>query len=118
MFISSITGIEAIGAPVDYSTAKTAVIALAKNMAKKLGEDVRINVLAPGNIIFPEGNWEKKVKDDPIKIKEYINNTVPMKRFGTPEDIADSAVFLCSSRAKFITGSLLVVDGGQTVGIF
>lgn len=118
LFISSIAGIEAIGAPVDYSTAKTAVIALAKNMARKLGEDVRINVLAPGNIFFPEGAWEKKVKDDPIKIKEYINNTVPMKRFGTPEDIADSAVFLCSSRAKFITGSILVVDGGQTVRIF
>lgn len=118
LFISSIAGIEAIGAPVDYSTAKTAVIALAKNLAKKLGEDVRVNVLAPGNIFFPEGTWEKKVKNNPKKIKIYINTTVPMKRFGTPEDVADSAVFLCSSRAKFITGSLLVVDGGQTVGIF
>jgi 3-oxoacyl-[acyl-carrier protein] reductase len=43
---------------------------------------------------------------------------VPMQRFGTPSEIADAALFLCSARAAFITGSCLVVDGGQTVGIF
>ena len=41
-----------------------------------------------------------------------------MNRFATPQEIADSAVFLCSDRAAFITGSVLVVDGGQTVGVF
>jgi len=46
-----------------------------------------------------------------------IKSTVPMKRFGTPDEIADAAVFLCSDRASFITGAVLVVDGGQTVGI-
>ena len=49
---------------------------------------------------------------------DIIESTVPMNRFGTPEDMADAAVFLCSKRAKFITGSVLVVDGGQTVGVF
>jgi len=43
---------------------------------------------------------------------------VPMNRFATPQEIADSAVFLCSDRANFITGVTLVVDGGQTVGVF
>ena len=51
-------------------------------------------------------------------MKNIIDLTVPMKRFGTPDEIADAALFLCSSRASFITGSVLVVDGGQTVGIF
>ena len=52
LFISSITGIEAFGAPTDYSTAKSAIIALAKNMARKLALDnVRVNVIAPGNVL-------------------------------------------------------------------
>jgi len=118
LFISSITAMEAFGAPVDYSTAKTAVSALAKNMARKLAQDIRINVLAPGNVYFEGGSWDDKIKQDSNRVKDIIKSTVPMNRFGTPEEIADAAVFLCSDRAKFITGSLLVVDGGQTVGIF
>jgi len=117
LFISSITALEAIGAPVDYSTAKTAVIALAKNISRKLAQDVRVNVLAPGNINFPGSSWDEKIKSDPERIKNLIENTVPMKRFGTPDEIANAAVFLCSEKASFITGSVLVIDGGQTVGI-
>lgn len=118
LFVSSITAKEAFGAPVDYSTAKTAMTALAKNMARKLAQDVRINVIAPGNVYFPGGSWCEKEKQNPEKVKQIIQNSVPMKRFGKPEEIADAAVFLCSARAAFITGSVLVVDGGQTVGIF
>lgn len=118
LFVSSIAAMEAFGAPVDYSTAKTAVAALAKNMARKLAKEVRINVLAPGNVYFPGGSWDEKMKDNPEKVKDIIESTVPMNRFGTPEEMADAAVFLCSDRAKFITGSVLVVDGGQTVGVF
>jgi 3-oxoacyl-[acyl-carrier protein] reductase len=118
LFISSITAMEAFGAPVDYSTAKTAVAALAKNMARKLAKEVRVNVLAPGNVYFEGGSWDEKIKQNPERVKSIIESTVPMNRFGTPDEIADAAVFLCSERAKFITGSLLVVDGGQTVGVF
>ncbi len=118
LFVSSITAMEAFGAPVDYSTAKTAVAALAKNMARKLGQAVRVNVLAPGNVLFPNSAWDEKIKQDPQRVEEIIASTVPMNRFGTPEDMADAAVFICSERAKFITGSVMVVDGGQTVGVF
>jgi len=118
LFISSITAMEAFGAPVDYSTAKTAVMALAKNMARKLAEEVRVNVLAPGNVYFDGGSWDEKIKQDKKEVEKIIKNTVPMNRFGLPEEIADSAVFLCSERAKFITGSVLVIDGGQRVGVF
>ena len=117
LFVSSITAMEAFGAPVDYSTAKTAVAALAKNMARKLAKEVRVNVLAPGNVYFSDGSWDEKIKHDPERVRNIIESTVPMNRFGTPEEMADAALFLCSERAKFITGSILVVDGGQTVGV-
>ena len=117
LFISSIAGIEAIGAPTDYSTAKSAVIALSKNLAKKLAPAVRVNVLAPGNVYFKGGSWDKKIKQDKKNVDQIISSTVPMKRFASPEEIADAAIFICSNRAKFITGSKLVIDGGQTIGL-
>ncbi len=118
LFISSIAGLEAIGAPVDYSTAKAALFALAKNISKKLAPDVRVNIIAPGNIFFPGGSWDEKIKQDAARVKTIVESTVPMKRFGSVEEIADSAIFLCSDRASFITGAVLIVDGGQTVGVF
>ena len=118
LFISSIAGVEAFGAPTDYSTAKAAIIALAKNMARKLAPNVRVNVIAPGNVYFEGGSWDKKIQQDEKRIDEIIKSTVPMNRFATPQEIADSAVFLCSARASFITGATLVIDGGQTVGVF
>lgn len=117
LFISSIAGIEAIGAPVDYSTAKAAIFALAKNMARKLAPEIRVNVIAPGNILFPGGSWQEKINADAARVDSIIASTVPMKRFGKVDEIADAAVFLCSTQATFITGSVLVVDGGQTVGV-
>jgi 3-oxoacyl-[acyl-carrier protein] reductase len=118
LFISSIAAMEAFGAPVDYATAKTAVAALAKNMARKLANEVRVNVIAPGNVYFDGGSWDEKVKKNPDMVSQIIKSTVPMNRFGTPEEVASAAVFMCSERASFITGSTLVIDGGQTVGIF
>jgi len=115
LFVSSIAGMEAFGAPTDYSTAKSAIIALAKNMARKLAPHVRVNVIAPGNVYFEGGSWAEKIQKDKRHVDEVIKSTVPMNRFATPHEIADSAVFLCSDRASFITGSVLVADGGQMV---
>jgi len=117
LFISSIAGMESLGAPIDYSTAKTAVIALAKNLSKKIATEVRVNVLSPGNIWFSGGSWDEKVRQDPDSVNNFIKSNVPMNRFGTLDEVADAALFLCSERASFITGSVLVIDGGQTVGI-
>jgi len=118
LYISSIAGIEAFGAPVEYSTAKTAVIALAKNMSRRLAkEGVRVNALAPGNIWFLDGSWDEKMQKNKDNVKKVIESSVPMGRFGKPEEIASAAVFLCSKRASFITGATLVIDGGQTVSV-
>ena len=113
LFISSITGLSALGAPVDYSVAKTAFIALAQNLARKVAPKVRVNVIAPGNVFFSGGSWDEKVKAQPETVESMLLSQVPLQRFGTPEEIADAAVFLCSPRASFITGSVLRVDGGQ-----
>ena len=119
IFISSIVGMEAFGAPIDYSVAKTAVIAFAKNLARKVGsEGIRVNCIAPGNIYFEGGSWDEKIKSEPQKIKHLIKNSVPMQRFGKPEEVADAVLFLSSERASFITGAVLKIDGGQTAGMF
>jgi len=118
MFISSIAGLEEIGAPTDYAVAKTALMSLSKRLARKLAPTVRVNCLAPGNVYFPGGSWDTKNQANPKHVKAFIETTVPMRRFGTPEEIANAAVFLCSERAGFITGTCLLVDGGQTVGLF
>lgn len=119
LFITSIAGLEAIGAPVDYATAKTAVMSFSKNLARKVAaEGVRVNCIAPGNILFPGGSWDKKMKANPGSVLRMIEQQVPMRRFGIPEEIAAATLFLCSEMAGFITGAVLCVDGGQTTHLF
>jgi 3-oxoacyl-[acyl-carrier protein] reductase len=114
-FISSIAGWEAINAPVIYSAAKAAVLCAMKNLSRLTGAShVRINAVLPGNVLFPGGTWERKLKERPEFFEQYVKSEVPLQRFGSPEEVADAAVFLASARASFITGACLVVDGGQT----
>jgi 3-oxoacyl-[acyl-carrier protein] reductase len=114
VYISSICGVEALGAPVDYSVAKSALLSFSKNLARKVAPDVRVNAVAPGNVLFEGSSWEEKIENDSENVNSMIQSCVPMKRFGKPEEIADSVVFLCSKRSAFTTGACLVVDGGQT----
>ena len=114
-FISSIVGCEAINAPVTYSAAKAAVQSAMKSLSHLVGSHgVRVNAVAPGNVLFPGGTWERKSAERREFFEQYIQSEVPLQRFGRPEEIADAVVFLASERASFITGACLVVDGGQT----
>jgi len=115
VFIGSIAGIEEIGAPLPYSTAKAAVSMYAKGLARTLaGDGVRVNVINPGNVYFEGGNWDRRMREDPDTTRRLIEQRVPMNGFASPEDIAAATLFLLSDKAKFVTGSSLTVDGGQT----
>jgi 3-oxoacyl-[acyl-carrier protein] reductase len=113
--VSSIAGIEATQAPLSYGSAKAALLHYGKNLAREVAsEGVRVNVVAPGNILFPGGSWESRLEKNRDAVESYIRSEVPLKRFGRPEEIADFVVFLCSARASFATGMVLPIDGGQT----
>ena len=115
IFIGSIAGLETLGAPPAYEVAKSALIAYAKNLATEVGKDhVRVNIVAPGNIMFPSSTWDEKMKSNGEAVQSMIESEVPLKRFGTAEEVANAVLFLASTKADFITGTCLVVDGGQT----
>lgn len=113
--ISSICGVETVtGAPLAYSAAKAALNAYVRGIARPLGsQGVRINAIAPGNILFEGSVWERKLAEDAPAVETFLKREVALGRLGRTEDIADFAVFLASQRAAFATGGVYVVDGGQ-----
>lgn len=113
--VSSICGREALGAPVTYSAAKAGLDAAVNGLSRPFAaENIRINGVAPGNILFPGGTWDRKSAEDPEAVAAMLARDVPQGVLGRPEDVADAVIFLASRRAAFITGTVLVVDGGQT----
>ena len=114
-FISSIAGLEYLGAPNSYAVAKSSINTLSKSLAHKFGEKLRINSISPGNVIFKNSRWEELLSESPKEVNKMLEDKVPLKRFGNPEEIASVVVFLSSSKASFINGTCINVDGGQTV---
>jgi 3-oxoacyl-[acyl-carrier protein] reductase len=112
--ISSICGLEALGCPLAYSAAKAALMSYVRGAARELGTaNVRVNAIAPGNIVFPGSVWEKKLADNGPAVRGMLERDVALRRLGTPEEIADMTAFLASPRSAFTTGAVFVVDGGQ-----
>jgi 3-oxoacyl-[acyl-carrier protein] reductase len=113
--ISSICGSEVIpDAPVTYSAAKAALHAYVRGIARPLGKQgVRINAVAPGNILFDDSVWSKKMAEDAASVQAMLANTVSLGNFGTPADVAQLVAFLASPRSRFASGSVWTLDGGQ-----
>jgi 3-oxoacyl-[acyl-carrier protein] reductase len=115
LFVASIVAVEATQAPLPYSAAKAALVNYSKNLSRILAADnIRVNCLAPGNILFPGGSWERHLENSPEEVKRYIDTETPQKRFGTPEEIADFAAYLVSPLSSFAAGGCYIMDGGQT----
>jgi pteridine reductase len=90
-----------------YSAAKAGLVMLTKSLARELGPDVRVNGIAPGPVLWPERDLDESLK------AEIVAKTA-LKRSGSPEDIARTALFL-ATEAPYVTGQVIAVDGGRSL---
>ncbi len=111
--LASIWGREA-GGSATYNAMKAALISHAKSMALQFAADnIRVNSVAPGSVSHPGGSWWRRQQEDPEGMANFVQQNIPMGRFGSAEEIANVVVFLCSPRASWVTGACIPVDGGQ-----
>ncbi len=115
LFISSTAGLESMNTALTYGTSKAAMVHLAKELSKiGANSGVRVNVIAPGAVVFPGNNWDQRTKGSQAEgWARWLKREVPMNRFGTPDEIGRAAAFLLSPASSYITGAVLPVDGGQ-----
>ncbi len=108
--LSSVTGILGNAGQANYAASKAGVIGLSKSVAKELaGRNITVNAVAPGYI---DTDMTQAMTDT---AKEAVLSQIPLKRAGTPKDIAEAVAFLASEKASYITGQVLSVDGGMAI---
>jgi len=111
--LSSVHGLLMARGSLIYETGKTAVIGITKQMACDYGPDgIRVNAICPGHIVTER--MQERWNENPAGLR-FFEQQYPLRRTGTPLDIANAITFLCSDEASFITGHALVVDGGLTI---
>jgi len=114
LMIASIWGRES-GGRMTYNAVKAAEISLAKSMAQQLARDnIRVNSVAPGSILFPGGSWHRRQQEDPAGINDFVMRELPFGRFGRAEEVGAVVAFLASPRASWISGASVPVDGCQS----
>jgi len=114
VMIASIWGRES-GGRMTYNAVKASQISLAKSMAQQLAkENIRVNSVAPGSILFEGGSWWTRQQADPEGMAEFVRRELPFGRFGRAEEVGEAVAFLASARASWISGASLTVDGCQS----
>jgi NAD(P)-dependent dehydrogenase (short-subunit alcohol dehydrogenase family) len=121
--MTSIGGIQAGGGVMTYRASKAAVIQFTKSAAIELAYyEIRVNAIAPGNIPTPllktsaAGRDPEQLERYEAAIRETMRADRPLKREGTPDDIAEAALYFASDRSRYVTGTVLPVDGGTVAG--
>jgi gluconate 5-dehydrogenase len=113
VLISSMAGLFGVDRVAAYGTSKAALIGLMHNLVTEYSHfNIRINCIAPGWIA--SDMFFNAINADPER-KQKITNRIAMESFGSPEDIGNAAVYLCSRAGRYVTGVVLPVDGGATV---
>lgn len=108
--ISSVVGLVGNAGQSNYSASKAGIIGLTKSVARELGgRGINVNAIAPG---FIQTDMTEVLSD---KIKESMETSIPLKKLGNPEDVANLALFLGSNLSDYITGQVIAVDGGMTM---
>ena len=108
--IASVVGVIGNAGQANYSASKGGVIALTKTTAREVASrGINVNAIAPG---FIASDMTDKLN---AEIKEQVTKNIPFGEMGTPEDIANTAVFLASDKSKYMTGQVLCVDGGMVM---
>ena len=108
--VSSVSGVAGNAGQANYSASKAGIIGLTKSAAKELASrGITCNAIAPG---FVKTEMTEVLSDE---VKENAKKQIPLGRFAEPEDIANAAVFLASDKASYITGQVLLVDGGMVM---
>ena len=113
VFLSSVSGwIPQLSGSLQYGASKAAQIFMAEPLALQLVQErIRVNVVSPGSILFKDGGWDTYRLNEPEKYAAYVKDGFPMGRLGTPEEVADVAVFLASDRSRWVNGANVRVDG-------
>jgi 3-oxoacyl-[acyl-carrier protein] reductase len=108
--ITSVSGVAGNAGQANYSSSKAGIIGLTKSVAKELASrNITSNAIAPG---FVDTEMTEVLSEE---VKENAKKMIPLGRFANPEDIANAAVFLASDKASYITGQVLLVDGGMVM---
>lgn len=114
VMIASIWGRES-GGRMTYNAVKAAEISLGKALAQQLAPSgIRVNSIAPGSILFEGGSWHQRQQADPDGIAQFVARELPFGRFGRADEVGDVVAFLASSRASWISGACVTVDGCQS----
>ncbi len=114
LFIASMASLIGLPLVVAYAAAKSAHLGMVRTLASEYGKHgIRVNAIAPGWIRTPM--MEQALAKDTARQEKILSRT-PLQRFGEVDEIADAAVFLSSPSARFITGAILPVDGGASIG--
>jgi NAD(P)-dependent dehydrogenase (short-subunit alcohol dehydrogenase family) len=114
--IGSVAGKVRVGAPINYSASKAALVSVVKYYAPKFAKfGISINLVNPGHTITKSGIWSKKIEENPLAVFEIVKSNVPMNRLGTATEIAEFIFQIVNSKSNYLTGTQIDYDGGLVI---